>query len=459
MIKPIFFLIALLSSFLTIAQEKSTGFNHTYGGGGRDIAYSICDTQDGGMMVLGLSTSYGTGKDMYLLKLDKNGKIMWSQTYGGQKVDSGIRIKQTTDGNYIIIGNTTSFGAKRRDLFLLKIDQNGEQIWAHAYGGELNEFGIDVAETADGGFILAGETNSFDVKDHDVYVVKVDSLGDEEWSETIGGDSIEFASSIIPVKDGYIIGGETNSIGQGGYDALLFKLDLEGELIWSKVYGGPQDDHLNQLITDDSGDLIFLGSTTSFGFGGRDVLFVHTNGYGDPRMVQTLGGIGDEEPQEIRRLVDNGYAIVGFSNSFNDQLTGYDAYIIRMNDRYKMKWSKTFGGNLNDLGLGLLYHHDEFVVVGETVSFTSRGDKDIFAISIPDKRKIEQCELTNVQTVRIPIDKLITVNSAFFEEVKVESSQLDTEIEHHTVLTQYLIICEDDQFLIESNEPEEEGEN
>lgn len=456
-------MLKILSTYLFLIVSfglfSQTNFHHTYGGAGRDIAYSSCETEDHGIMILGLTTSFGSGKDLYLMKLDSQGEILWSKTYGGKKVDSGIKIKRTSDNNYIIIGNTTSFDAKRRDFYLLKLDQEGNVIWSHTYGGELNEFGLDVVETKNGGFVLVGETNSFDVKDHDIYVVKVDDKGIEQWSKTIGGDSLEFVSSIIAVEDGYVLGGETNSLGAGGYDAVLIKINLEGEVLWSKVYGGPKDEHLNELIEDDYGRLVFLGSTTSYGFGGRDLFYVMTDQSGELIKANSLGGIADEEPQVVRSMGDDGFIILGFSNSFNDQLTGQDAYIIRMNKKFKMRWSKTFGGSLNDLGFGLVTHSDgNFVIVGESRSFSDREDRDIFAISIEDKRKISTCELTNVQTVRIPLEKVVTVNNVFLEEIDVESHQIHAETLMEDVEGHFLRICDHDKLLIESNEIEEEEE-
>lgn len=456
MTKFILSIVFILSSFLLTAQDN---FNHSYGGSGRDIAYSMCETSDQGILVLGLTTSFGSGKDMYLLKIDKNGNTVWSRTYGGKKVDSGIKIKKTSDGNYIIIGNTTSFGAKRRDLYLIKINEDGEEIWSHAYGGDLNEFGLDVSETKDGGYILVGETNSFDVLDHDIYMVKVDSKGTLEWSKTMGADSIEFASSVLPVEDGYIIGGETNSIGAGGWDVMMVKTDLEGEVVWTKVYGGQKDEHLNEIIQDDFGHFVFIGSTLSFGDGGRDIFYGLTDPEGNVVRLKTLGEKGDEEPQSVRKVGDDGYVIVGFSNSFNDGLTGQDAYVIRMNKRFKMRWSKTFGGALNDLGFALSSHSSgNFVIAGESVSFSARDDKDIFTVSIKDKRKIETCELTNVQTIRIPLStkRDVAVDEMFLEEINAESHQIDAHTENQDVETNVSVICGNDKFLIESKEKEEE---
>ncbi len=451
--KVLFGFFFILSSLIF----SQTNFHHTYGEVGRDIAYSTCETAENGIIILGSTTSFGNGKDLYLIKLDKDGNIVWSRTYGGTKVDAGIKIKHTSDGNFIIIGNSTSFDAKRRDVYLLKINENGDVLWSHAYGGELNEFGLDVIESPLGGYILVGETNSFDVKDHDIYIEKVGPLGEKEWTRTIGGDSLEFASSIIAVSDGYILGGETNSLGAGGYDALMIKIDFTGEVLWSKVYGGPKDDHLNELIEDDFGHVAFMGSTSSYGYGGRDMLFVLANvTNGDAVKVKSLGYIGDEEPQAIRKVGDDGYIIVGFSNSFNDQLTQQDAYIVRMNKRFKMKWSKTFGGYLNDMGFGLVTHSGgNFVVVGETTSYSDIDDKDIFAMSIPDSRKIMTCELTNVQTVRIPLHKYLKVDNVFFEETKVESHQINATTLLSEVQTRALVICEKDKLLIDSNTLEE----
>jgi len=157
---------------------SATSFAKTYGGTGYDYAYSVQQTSDGGYIVAGFTSSFGAGStDIILIKTDANGNIIWAKTYGGTGYDHAYSFQQTSDGGYIVTGRTNSFGAGWYDAFLIKTDANGNIIWAKAYGGTDWDWAYSVQQTSDGGYIVAGYTESFGAGNYDIFLIKTDANG------------------------------------------------------------------------------------------------------------------------------------------------------------------------------------------------------------------------------------------------------------------------------------------
>jgi len=204
----------------------------TYGGTSGDYAFSLQQTSDGGYILAGYTRSFGVGgSDAFLVKTDANGNVIWAKTYGGTSDDLFYNFLQTSDGGYILAGWTSSFGAGGSDVFLVKTDANGNIIWAKTYGGTSSDGAFSVQQTSDGGYILAGFTYSFGAGGSDVFLVKTDANGNIQWAKTYGGTGGENATSVLQTSDGgYILAGETNSFGAGGGDAFLIKTDENGDI-------------------------------------------------------------------------------------------------------------------------------------------------------------------------------------------------------------------------------------
>lgn len=198
----------------------------TYGGNSWDQGNSVQQTTDGGYIIAGYAQSYGAGNgDVYLIRTNANGDTLWTKTYGGTNVDDGLSVQQTSDGGFIIVGETVSFGAGNFDIYLIKTDSNGDTLWTRTYGGTNEDRGESVQETINGGYILLGETKSYGVGNLDIYVIKTNTNGDTIWTKTIGGAVNEWGRSIQQTSDnGYVIGGLTNSFGAGLVDVYLIKL-------------------------------------------------------------------------------------------------------------------------------------------------------------------------------------------------------------------------------------------
>ncbi|HOQ40376.1 MAG TPA: hypothetical protein PK561_08220, partial [Fervidobacterium sp.] len=213
-------------------SDGSLAWEKTFGGSGEDQAASIQQTTDGGYIVAGYTYSFGVGNsDIYVLKLNSDGSLAWEKTFGGSGEDYTYSIQQTTDGGYIVAGWTNSFGVGNSDVYVLKLNSDGSLEWQKTFGGNGEDQATSIQQTTDGGYIVAGGTTSFGAGNYDVYVLKLNSDGSLAWQKTSGGNGGDWALSIQQTTDeGYIVAGYTNSFGSGDYDVYILKLDSNGEL-------------------------------------------------------------------------------------------------------------------------------------------------------------------------------------------------------------------------------------
>ena len=252
-------------------------FCKAIGGEDDDVGYSLIQTSDGGYAIAGVTQSFGAGKwDVYVVKLDANGNLQWTRTIGGPGDEIGHSLIQTSDGGYAIAGSTTSFGAGKDDVYVVKLDANGNLQWTKTIGGKNTEEGISLIQTSDGGYAIAGSTTSSGAGYTDVYVVKLDANGNLQWTKTIGGKRGDLGLSLIQSSDGgYAIAGATKSFGAGEWDVYVVKLDAKGNFQWTKTIGAKNEyPSRSSLIQTSDGGYIIAGHTESFGAGGEDVYVV-----------------------------------------------------------------------------------------------------------------------------------------------------------------------------------------
>jgi len=205
------------------------GFNTTYGGSQWDGAESVVQTSDGGYAIAGQTSSYGAGTyDAYLVKTDLWGNLLWNKTYGGTGDDAAYSMVQTADGGFALAGVTESYGTSI-DFYLVKADSSGNMQWNKTYGGTGEDVAKSVLQTSDGGYTLAGETSSYGAGSYDSYLVKTDGLGNTQWTRTYGGISNEETHAFVQTSDGgYALVGPTLSYGVGKMDVYLVKADAYG---------------------------------------------------------------------------------------------------------------------------------------------------------------------------------------------------------------------------------------
>jgi len=393
-------LTACLITINTIPMVSGQVFQKTFGEAGNEKANSIQQTLDGGFIITGVTDNLAPTADVYLLKTDANGDTLWTKTFGGDTTDVGWAVQQTADGGYIITGYTNSFGAGDYDVYLLKTDTAGNVQWTKTFGGACCfESGYSVQQTTDLGYIIAGSTKSFGAAGPgNVYLIKTDAVGDTLWTRTFGGTSFDPGFSVQQTIDGgYIIGGFTCSFGTG-CDTYLIKTDANGDTLWTKIYGGINGETGNsvQQTTSDSG-YIFVGSTNTFGQGFEDVYLIKTDANGNKLWTRTFGGDSADFGNSVKQTLDGGYIIAGSTNSFG--AGGRDVYLIKTDSNGDTLWTKTFGGGGIDIGNSVWETSDSgFVIAGETWSFGA-GGQDVYLIKVDANGNSGGCYQGNPATV------------------------------------------------------------
>ncbi len=245
-------------------------------------------TLDGGYILAGNTRSYGAGEsDVWLVKTDSRGYEHWNRTFGGTDRDSASSVTQSEDGGYILAGKTHSYGAGRSDVWLVKIDSKGYEQWNQTFGGTGGDWAESIQQTSDGGFIIAGTTTSYGAGYFDFWLIKTDSKGKEQWNQTFEGSGDDWAHSVIQTSDGgYVIVGKTGALDDNVKydqnddldDMWLVKTDSKGNMEWYNSFGSTGFDWANCIQQTSDGGYIIAGKTDSYRAGDADVWLIKLEG-------------------------------------------------------------------------------------------------------------------------------------------------------------------------------------
>jgi hypothetical protein len=320
-----------------------------YGGESHDYASCVKQTTDGGYILTGFTESYGTGvTDVWLIKTDSMGDTLWTKTFGGSNGEEGRSVQQTKDGGYIIVGDTYSFGAGDRDVWVLKTNVSGDTLWTRTYGGPSGDGGWSVQQTKDGGYILAGYTSSFGTgQSNDVWLIKTDANGDTLWTKTFDRNYDEWATFVQQTTDdGYIITGSTglwSPVREA--DVWLIKTNSIGDTLWTKTYGdsgysvgitGQQTADGGYFLvetngcwfykTDSIGSIIWSKQYDAFSTGGMQtsdggyavlatmadsLCIIKTDPSGESLWNKYIDGDNSGFGKSIQQTADGGYIVLG----------------------------------------------------------------------------------------------------------------------------------------------------
>ena len=362
-------------------------FTTTFGGSSGDGGESVSQTLDGGFIITGWTKSYGAGSnDIWIIKTDALGNEEWNKTFGGIYTDEGYSVAQTDDEGFIITGRTSSFGAGGSDAWLIKIDELGNEKWNKTFGGSGSDYAYSVAQTSNNGFVITGFTSSFGAGDNDAWLIKTDGLGNEEWSRTFGGSSVDGGESVSQTLDGgFIIAGYTSSYGAGWNDVWLIKTDALGNEEWNKTFGGSSTDHGSSVFQTSDGGFIITGFTYSYGAGGRDVWLIKTDAIGNEEWNRTFDGISKDEGESVSQTNDGGFIIIGSTGL--QEASGSDIWLIKTDALGYEEWNKTFSGSYIDYGKSVYQTNDGgFIITGSTKSLY---DYDVWLIKTDDEGNVE----------------------------------------------------------------------
>jgi hypothetical protein len=361
--------------FLPSVSNAQITFERTYGDTANDSGSSVQQTvPDGGYIIAGYSYSFGaSNSDIYLIKTDSLGDTLWTRTYGGPQDDGAYSIRQTSDGGYIVVGSTESFGLGPEDVYLVKTDSLGDTLWTKTYGGTSWDLGLSVQQTLDGGFIIVGDTY-LGPGVGNVYLIKTDIQGDTLWTKNYGGNQIDRGRSVQQTSDkGYIIAGITESFGAGTYDVYIIKTDTLGDTLWTKTYGSAGEDHGNSVQQTSDGGFIVSGTIRG------DVYLIKTDSLGDTLWTKTYGGNKLDIGSSVQQTSVKGYIIAGMTESFG--AGNWDVYMIKTDSLGDTLWTKTYGGAEYEWGYSVQQTVPDggYIITGGTNSFGA-GLRDVYLI-------------------------------------------------------------------------------
>ena len=374
-------LLVLIFVFVTAAvifgqpQPPDTLWTRTFGGGDADKGYCVKQTDDGGYITAGWTQSYGSGdRNIYLIKSDLDGNGIWSRTYGNV-TSEGYSVQQTSDGGYIVTGYTPD-GGSGYDVCLIKTDSLGNEIWFRTFIGNGGE---GVLQTEDGGYVIIG-SSGYELFDHDVCLINIDANGNEVWRRTYGGNNCDEGYSIQPTQDGgYIIGGTTQSYGAGSFDVYLIKTDNNGFEEWQKTFGGSYDDKGKSVQQTTDGGYIIAGCSQIPGLG-SDVYLIKTGANGDSVWTRSFGGESWDYGESVQQTSDDGYIIAGRTESFG--AGNEDVYLIRTDANGDLVWTQTFGGNGTDEGQCIEQTTDGGYIIAGFTRCWGAGSYDVWLIKL-----------------------------------------------------------------------------
>jgi len=250
---------AIIGASMRNGYQSDVTFQKALGGSSDEIGCSVISLPDKGFIIGGTTTSFGAGgTDIFLIRTDSLGKKIWAKTFGGSSAEgatnyvfsAGVDFIMTPDSNIVVCSTTASYGAGGNDVYFFKIDLNGNVKWTKTYGGTSNDYGFSVINDPKGGFLLAGETFSYGAGSGDVFVIKTDTSGKVLWAKAYGGSSNEEAAwKIRNSRDGnFLICGYSYSSSSTYYDEMLMKIDDNGKLLFNKVYGTSNYDAATAIL-------------------------------------------------------------------------------------------------------------------------------------------------------------------------------------------------------------------
>lgn len=379
------FTCVLLLFFLAPVSLFGQGnpFQLGYDGAADDLFKDVYECADGGLIAVGSTRSFGAGNnDVLLVKTDLNGNLIWAKTIGSSGNDAGNGIAQTADHGFIIAGTSGSFNnSGNDDVMIIRTDSNGIVLWAKTYGDTIPESAEYILKTSDGNFIVGG--NSYDsivYVSQDGLQLKIDDTGNLIWARIVGSGAYEsfYASTELP--DGSLMNaGFTNN---GTSSAIMERIRSDGTSVWRKKFNGAGNEYFYDIAFGLNGKAMAVGATSSFGAGGYDVFLAAVDSTPANQSCKTAGTSGTEFAYSISATADSGFIISGMTDAYSFNGT-YDPFIMKVNGAGSIQWTKVYGSpdDGDIISAGIVRNSGRYVFAGYSYGLSSGSNTAAFLMS------------------------------------------------------------------------------
>ncbi|WP_299533855.1 hypothetical protein [Ulvibacterium sp.] len=414
--------------------EGEIDWIRNFGGSGEDTPRTLVATLDGGYAILGYTNSIDGDltnrtlevNDYWLLKLDVDGNLQWSKTYGGSMDDRGQSVVQTMDGGYAITGYAMSSdgdGTKNEgfhDNWIVKLDATGNIEWERSYGFSGHDHSYDLVQTSDGGYffigfldITAARADGYEEKSRfltrhgvgEFWGTKIDAQGNIEWRRYFGGSNNDRAHAVVQADDGgFVMAGFSESDDfdisntKGSYDFWVLKIDSQGDLVWERSFGGTGIEVSQDIVKTNDGNYVVTGHTFSTDTdisknnGEADIWLIKIDDSGNLLWEKTFGGSQFDAAENVSLAQDGGFIISGNSKSLDTDVNSNngenDIWVIKTDAKGILTWQENYGGAGLDFGFDALQNQDgSILLVGEMEELDfqglqSKGKTDLVLIKI-----------------------------------------------------------------------------
>lgn len=369
----------------------------SYGGSGADGGRAFCEAPNGGYLIVGYTFAPATGDaDMLVLRSNTNGDMVWSKSFGGMGTEYGNACLALDEG-YMILGYTTSYGAGSKDVYLVRLDEAGNRIWSKTYGGKSWDVGTALCKADNDNYYICGFTHSFGVGEEDVYLIKIDGDGNELWSSRFGGFRIDVANSIHGTPDGGCLIGATSGSYSSNTDFCLMKIDADGMQEWRKTYSavgshGHGFDWCKSSSATTDGGAVMAGYSDCNDM--MDIVVVKTDEEGNEQWLQSFGNNPFYDYGNAVCPLDDGYFVVGITKSMtkpngtNRRIYNNDIYLVELDAKGNIRSKQTIGGFGSDWANAIrATQGGNLLVCGHTENGTT-GSLDVCLIKIKIAKKM-----------------------------------------------------------------------
>ncbi|MGI9341358.1 MAG: hypothetical protein ACR2QV_00805 [Gammaproteobacteria bacterium] len=368
------------------SQHSANGLQWSvaYGGPAKDWAYAMTGTHDGGLCTAGRTASQGAGlEDVWIVRLDGNGRRLWDKTFGGPAIDRGRAIVETPDHGLVIAGATESKGAGEFDVWVLKVDADGELLWDRRFGGAATDWASAVVTTRDGGLAVGAYTQDESGGPYDFWVIKLDADGGLLWQRRYGGGDTDWSNAITETLDGgLVVVGHTESKGAGGADFWVLKVNAEGEPVWDRTFGTAKSDYASTVTATRDGGVIVGGMTQAAK--GFDIRVIKLDDAGNIGWDREFGGAGSDWVRAIVETRSGDFALGGYTDSQGAGLN--DVWLLKLSADGSLLSERTFGDSGNEWARALVELPDgALALAGDTYS-TGAGAADVLVLKIANDK-------------------------------------------------------------------------